>query len=185
LLFSWKGSPVQQDKLTRSLHSVERAAYHEAGHAVLAHFLGVALRQVSIVTDQDSPGHVPERGEYSEDTEYLRTFAEEAFWLRMAIARYAGVEAERRLTPRSRNASAEEDYKRAAVALEKITMDWPSRRALYFYARWRARLLVENYWPEIEAVARALMDRRQLDAEELGKMIRRSVLARRGMLMSY
>jgi hypothetical protein len=64
-------------------------------------------------------------------------------------------------------------------------MDWPSRRALYFYARRRAGLLVENYWPEIEALARVLMERKQLDADEAGKVLRKSVLRRRGMLMSY
>ena len=166
---------------------IQRTAYHEAGHAVLAYFLGVGLKRVSIVRDEDSRDHL-HGGEYGDDTEYtehMRAFAEEAFWLRMAIMRYAGTEAERRLARRWRNTGAENDYKWAAIALEKITMDWPSRRALYFYARRRTRLLVENYWPEIEAVARALIERKQLGVEEVRRMLRGSVLGRHGMLMSY
>ena len=58
---------------------------------------------------------------------------------------------------------------------------WICREA----ARRRARLLVENYWPEIEALARVLMERKQLDASEAGEVLRGSILRRRGMLMSY
>jgi hypothetical protein len=72
-----------------------------------------------------------------------------------------------------------------AVALDKVTMDWPSRRSLYFYAQRRTRLLVENYLPEIEVLARALMEREQLDADEAGKVLRVSFRGRRGCLMSY
>jgi hypothetical protein len=43
--FSWKGCPLQRENLTLSAKSLERTAYHEAGHAVLAHFLGVGLTQ--------------------------------------------------------------------------------------------------------------------------------------------
>lgn len=122
------------------MKSIERTAYHEAGHAVLAHFLGVGLKHVSIIANEDSSGHILDGGEFSEETEEMR---------------------------------------------HRITMDWPSRRALYFYARRRARLLVENYWPEIEALARVLMERKELDPDEAGKVLRKSVLRRRGMLMSY
>jgi hypothetical protein len=69
----------------------------------------------------------------------------------MAIVRYAGGEAVRGLAPRSRwKAGASDDYKWVDIALEKITADWPSRRALYLYTR-RARLLVKHYWPEVGA----------------------------------
>jgi hypothetical protein len=163
---------------------MQHTAYHKAGHAVLAHFLGVGLRRVSI-TDEDCSGHILDGGECSEDTEHMRIFAEESFWLRMATVRYAGAEAVRLLAPQSRWRGAESDYKWAAVALEKITMDWPSRRSLYSYARRRTQLLVENYLPEIEALARALMEREQLDADEAGKVLRGSLLRRRGMCMSY
>jgi len=95
--------------------------------------------------------------------------------------RYAGAEAVRRLAPRQRDRGAEGDYKWAAGALDKITMDLPSRRSLYFYAQRR----VENYLPEIEALARALMERGQLDADEAGKVLLGSFRGRRGYLMSY
>jgi hypothetical protein len=176
--------PMQQEKPTRSVKPMQHTAYHKAGHAVLAHFLGVRLRRGSI-TDEDCSGHILDGGEYSKDTEQMRILAEESFWLRMATVRYAGAEAVRRLAPRQRDRGAESDYKWAAVALDKITMDLPSRRSLYFDVQRRTRLLVENYLPEIEALARALMEREQLDADEAGKVLRGSFLGRRGYLMSY
>ena len=142
----------------------------------LAHFLGVGLRRVSI-TDEDCSAYILDGGAYSEDTEHMRTFAEESFWLRMATVR--------RLAPGPRDRGAEGDYKWAARALDNITIDLPSRRSLYFYVQRRTRLLVENYFPEIEALARALMERRQLDADEAGKVLRGSLRRRRGYLMPY
>jgi hypothetical protein len=174
------GSRHREADSEREADSIHR----RAGHAVLAHFLSVKLRRVSI-TDEDCSGHILDGGEYSEDTEHMRIFAEDAFWLRMATVRYAGAEAVRLLAPQSRWRGAESDYKWAAVALEKITMDWPSRRSLYSYARRRTRLLVENYLPEIAALARALMEREQLDGDEAAKVLRGSFLGRRGYLMAY
>ena len=175
---------MQQEKQTRSVKPIQHTAYHEAGHVVLAHFLGVGLRRVSI-TDEDCSAYILDGGEYREDIEHMRIFAEEAFWLRMATVRYAGAEAVRRLAPQSRWRGAESDYKWAAGALDKITMDWPSRRALFVYAQRRTRLLVENYLPEIETLARALMERKHLDADEAGEVLRGSFLRRRGMRMAY
>jgi hypothetical protein len=176
---------MQQKKPTRSVTPIQYTAYHEAGHAVLAHFLGVKLRRVSITDEDCSSGHILDGGEYSKDTEQIRIFAEESFWLRMATVRYAGAEAVRLLAPQSRWRGAESDYKWAAVALGKVTRDLPSRRSLYSYARRRTRLLVENYLPEIAALAPALMEREQLDGDEAVKVLRGSFLGRRGYLMSY
>jgi hypothetical protein len=168
------------------MKQIRRTAYHEAGHAVLAHSLGIGLQRVSLLADEDSSGHILDGGEYSEDTENLRIYAEEAFWLHMAIVRYAGAEAVRRLAPRSRwQDGAGDDYKWAAIALEKITMDGPSLRALHPYARRRARLLVENYWPEIGAVAHALMKRKELDQDRVRELFSASLLKRRGRRMSF
>lgn len=116
---------------------LRRTAIHEAGHAVLSHFLGIGLRRVTIIAESDSVGRSTDGGEWPEDEDAatLRMFAPEAFWTRMAIIRYAGAEAVRRWSPRSRwKDGAESDYNWAAIALEKITDDLECRRALHAYA---------------------------------------------------
>lgn len=169
------------------MKSLQRTAYHEAAHAVLAYFLRVGLRRVTVVADEDSEGASFDGGEFSEDTEELRLHAKEAFWLRMATVRYAGAEAVRRLAPRSKwRDGATNDYRWASIALEKITLDSQSLRALQTYTMRRSRLLVENYWPEIESLARALIQRKELDGVEAVKEMLASLNDRPARrLMSY
>jgi len=161
-------------------------AVHESGHAVLSHFLGIGLKRVTVVQDGDSLGNSVDGGEYGADAEDLKLIAEEAFWLRMAIARYAGAEAVRRLAPKSRwKSGAHNDYNWAAIALEKITDDRQSLRMLQAYAMRRSRLLVAHYWPEIEHLARALVREKTLEGQDAVKEILASFKARRAGLLSY
>lgn len=165
---------------------LKRTAYHEAGHAVLAHYLGVGLKAVTIVADDDSDGASIDGGEWNPDTEELRLIAADAFWQRMAIVRYAGAEAVRRLSPKSNwRRGAGNDYHWAAIALEKITSDADSLRALSAYAKRRARLLVENYWPEIGKLASALSKKKTLHGQDVASLLSGSITKRRGHIMEY
>jgi ATP-dependent Zn protease len=165
---------------------IESTAFHEAGHAVLAHYLGVGLRLVTIDADEDSAGHIQDGGEWSEEAEELRILADEAYWLRMAISRYAGAEAVRRYAPRTKwKEGAGNDHYWAAIAIEKITADPRSVRALHAYAQRQARLLVEHYWPEIQRLARALMKEKTLSGDDAKKLITESHVARRGRICMH
>jgi hypothetical protein len=161
-------------------------AYHEAGHAVLSHFLGVGLKRVTVIQDGDSLGNSVDGGEFGADAEELKLCAEEAFWIRMATARYAGAEAVRRRAPKSRwKSGADNDYNWAEIALEKITDDRQSLRALQTYAMRRARLLVAHYWPEIEQLACVLAREKTIEGRDAVKEILVSFNARRAGLLSY
>lgn len=164
----------------------ERTAYHEAGHAVLACFLGIGLQRVTIVPDDDSFGAMIDGGEFGGDSERLRDAAPEAFWIRMAIVLYAGAEAVRRRAPRSRwKQGAANDYRWAGIALEKITDDADSLRSLQSYAMRRARLLVAHYWPEVELLACQLVMHTAMEGDAVRRAIVKSVQDRRAGLMSY
>lgn len=166
----------------------ERTAHHEAAHAVLAHYLGIGLKSASITASEEDgyAGAVEDAGEWSEESEELRMLAEEAFWLRMAIVRYAGAEGVRMLHPKSRwREGAGNDYQWAAIALEKITVDEESLRCLHRLAMRRARILVEHYWPEIQALATELLAHNDIDGPRAQEIIAATHSARRSAIMSF
>jgi hypothetical protein len=154
---------------------LERIAYHEAGHAVMAHYLCTGLESVTIDSDHESAGHMLSVDENDEDVEALYLAAEEAFWQRKAIVMYAGAEAVRHKWPTSRwGRGADNDYRWAAIALEKITGDEQALHALQAYALRAARLNVAQYWLAIEQVAQALLKAGTLDAKGVRAVIHAS-----------
>lgn len=176
-----------------------RTAYHEAGHAVLQHALRIGCKRVTIVPDfsEGTEGCSAHGGEYGkpardfgekdDEVANLRTWAEDAFWLRHAIADYAGAEAARRWKPRRKTwrAGADSDYREAADRINQITTDVESIDLLFKYAKRRCAILVEHYWPEITAVAALLLKRRSITGDQVAKAFSKSLLARRGRLMSW
>lgn len=172
-------------------HDREHTAVHEAAHAVLQIVMGIGLKSVTIVPDLEAmeAGHALHCGESPEegsDAEALLIYAEDAFWLRHAIAYYAGAEAVRQIRPQDdAETGAEHDNRWAAIAIGKITAD-PQSSDLYFaLARRRCTVLVEHYRPEIEAVAAALLSRNTLSAEEVQQTSAATLTARRGRLLSW
>jgi hypothetical protein len=183
----------------RRIEEDTRTAFHEAGHAVLMHALGIGCTTVTIVPDYDemtagSASHGGEfgkrarhPGEEDDDVATLRFAAEDAFLLRHAIAYYAGAEAERRHNPRLKDwkAMAEEDERKAAYRVSEISMDDECIDLLLKYARRRCVLLVENYWPEITAVAQLLLEQRTLTGEQVKEAFRASLNGREGACLMH
>lgn len=174
---------------TKAKH--EHTAVHEAGHAVLQVVLGIGHEGVTIVPNHAKmeAGHSLHGGEYAEKdsrADMLRTYAEDAFWLRHAIACYAGAEAVRQLRPQDdAEGGAESDTRWAEDAVNRITEDPMSLELWFALGRRRCALLVEYYRPEIKAVAAVLMNRRTLSADEVQKLVDKSLLARHGKLLSW
>lgn len=164
-------------------------AHHEAGHAVLQFCLKLGVEQATIVPDYEegTGGASWHGGEFPTDVdaEQLRMFAEEAFFLRHAIANYAGAEACRRAGYTDWRLGADSDYRNAMDMVNRITHDAESIRHLDAIARRRAVVLVEYYWPEIEAVATALLESKTLTGEDVSRIVPASLLARRGRLLSW
>jgi hypothetical protein len=179
--------------------ALRRTAIHEAGHAVLQTVLGIGCSGVTIVPSpgEGTAGHAlhggawgkqgDKPGDPDDDVANLRLFAEDAFLLRHAIADYAGAEAVRRAAPRLKNwkAGAENDYREATFRLNEITEDPESVDLLFKYAQRRCELLVAHYWPEIQAVARALIKLRSLPPERSLRIIQSSLHARSAPHMGW
>jgi hypothetical protein len=123
-------------------------------------------------------------GEYptEEDAEALSMFAPEAFWLRHATVLYAGAEAVRRAGYEDWQAGADDDEHNTVDAINRITADDESIDCLYKLAKRRAVVLVEYYWPEIEAVASALLKSKTLSGEEVERIVHELLDARNGVL---
>jgi hypothetical protein len=102
-----------------------------------------------------------------------------AFTCVHAIALYAGAEAAKRAGFRHWRAGADTDYREAAYRINDITADEKCIDLMFKLAKRRAVLAVEHYWPEIEAVAKALLKSRTLTGEQVQRIVSDSQMARR------
>ena len=135
----------------------EEVAYHEAGHAVVGHSLGLDLVAVDVLGDSEGGHRRPDwyRPEVSQDERHER------FVEAVVITFLAGAIAEaRRASFRNPNASG---FDLDAVAREWLhLLDSPDEEALMQ----RAEALVDENWPAIERLAKALMRARRLPGLE-------------------
>ncbi len=140
---------------------LESTAYHEVGHAVMAHLLGVKLNSTTIVPDEDSDGHVihanPLRGIQLDvdGSNRARLRAESA----IQVA-FAGPIAQKKSNPHGyRHWHAEFDHKLAVDLLFRIG---GSEKAVQAYSNllyeW-TKGGIETRWYMVDAVATALLER--------------------------
>ena len=128
-------------------------AYHEAGHSVITYRLGFETRQVTIKPDDDSGTAGYSCGEDpwidgSRDADFI-------------INLFAGYTAEKRHNPGAEESRSSSDNERAAERLQL-------HPELSEQDLWqKTGELVVQYWPEIEAVAAALMRDTTLSGEEI------------------
>jgi ATP-dependent Zn protease len=155
-------------------------AIHEAGHAVLAVILDLGAGSVTIESDGVSAGIAHDDGDHprDEDAEALYMCAPEAFAMRHATTFYAGAHAVRRAGFSDWMSGADQDYRSARHLAYDLTACPSSRDAIAKLCERRAEILVDHYWPEIEAVAAALLERSTIDGDELRRIVRESVRAR-------
>ena len=162
---------MAKSKRARRFTGEERTAYHEAGHAVLRHYLEYAgtNSRVTIKPNADSRGHVlvyPEKS-FRPDLKYdLRKIVD-----RITVC-LAGNAAIKKLTGRWDNIGAEDDYHQAAGFALYVTGDGGDEvNALVRWLQIRAAGVVNNQWPYIEAVAAALLERKTLNGKEVREVI--------------
>ena len=150
----------------------EATAYHEAGHAVAAHQLrvGIGRRGVSIVPNEGWHGFAHSLKGFSGEPDIERTVKMRLGAEKRAIVLFAGEAAQRRFRPLSvRRYHAATDRTHAVDLMSYFVA---SDRELDAYLKWlhiRAEAFVESPVNSkmIEAVAKALMDRKRLTAGEV------------------
>lgn len=151
---------------------MERAAYHEAGHAVAFHVRGLGVMRVTIKPDltDRSAGYAAPRTDLA---------AEPSIALDHAVACLCGPESVRRWRPERADwrLGAEGDFQRADEHINTATgriADLGThvlrRAAISVRAKAQAELLVRDHWGKIQAIAKELMVRITLDGDAVARL---------------
>jgi ATP-dependent Zn protease len=153
--------------------SREATAYHEAGHAVAAWYLGYRPATASILAGDDSAGQVRHENPFPG----INFEFDGSDWTRLKIERaimicLAGPIAQRRHRRTSwRRWHGAADY---AAASELALRAYGSGEIANAFLKWldfRAKSLVENHWSAIERVAISLLKHATLTHEEIASLV--------------
>jgi hypothetical protein len=158
---------------TRSKSQAEATAYHEAGHAVIAYFLGYKPEFVTIIPTVDSAGHIihpnPLHGIQLDidDSSETRLRVESAITIC-----FAGPIAQQRYNSRSwRRVHGQVDYEKIAeLGLQVCGSDEQANAFL----RWREIVacdMVKAHWLRIQLVAGQLLEHENLSQTDLDAII--------------
>lgn len=170
----------------------EAVAYHEAGHAVAAHALGLRVRGVHVFPDGsgrcdlgDPPGaslfrvpstQVVSRTSRQRDNPILR---DRRNLERTVTITLAGPAAELAHTGHFDLAHARLDLEAAERAARAHKRHNPGEVEAFLAAMWSTTCrLVERHWPRVEAVAQRLIAEGSVDGPEI--LRRKGQLARQG-----
>ena len=138
------------------------AAYHEAGHAVVARMLGVRVKSVTIQPTLNYSGRVLFDGLGRRTTE------------KKILITLAGPHAQRRFAPNSAWRSGNKAHLNSGYDFDNVALlihdEHGNGKVADLYWRYvmaKAEQLVEGWWPHIEAVASALLKRETLTGAEM------------------
>lgn len=149
----------------------EVVAYHEAGHAVVAHVLEVTVDCISIASDGEAAGHIIndfgcKMTEVIHETDIA---AREWVLQRAAIIALSGEEAQRQFRPGSvEQYHGEGDRVKVHQFVDNLAVenDQELRDAWWALLRLRADRLVTEYWHRVEWIATLLLRQTVIEGEE-------------------
>lgn len=160
----------------RALRTV---AIHEAGHAVVAHFQHVKIRDVTIVPTKTFKGLVRRTHvRFVHHGMFDDSLAGSDRAERHIRVAFAGQIAQRKFAPRSK-------WKRGGAADHALAMElfWPichadrEARDLHLQMLWReAECLVDRWWKVIRLLADELIEHKTLTRDEAREVIEREIL---------
>jgi len=175
------GEVLYRQKLERDIErNIGPYAYHEAGHAVLAHNLSLGVRAVRIgpTVNRDDGWDSVGKTEYNTKIDELCDEGRRAMAEDMVVATMAGP-------------IAESHYRRTRVAwhcivgsdrnvIHRLTLfhcrgcnSSKCLKAYEVYLRTRSEEWVEDLWPQIEVIAAALIEQRSLTGDQVADTLRR------------
>ncbi len=150
-----------------------RLAYHEAGHAVARYRL-LRVGAPVWIDGAGARGGRDHRPAWSRPPLDLR-LPEALDRIQVCLA---GAVAERRSVGAADPRAEQVDRAQALETALRVSFE-PETEVLLQWLALRTERLIEFYWSDVEAVARALLERRSLSARELEGVLRRTETARR------
>jgi ATP-dependent Zn protease len=163
--------------MTKPTREKITTAIHEAGHAVLGRVLTLVCDSATIKPDHDSAGHSLTHDPWACIYEWEKrgkVREPDAVWHARIIGFMAGAEAEAELLGAVPRGDSDDRYQIELMA-EQLYRDKISWEKLEPRLRAMTRMLVRRHRVLIARVADALIDRTTLSAEELDKLVGRSV----------
>lgn len=157
-------------RMRRTLTDQERVAYHEAGHAVLAHFTGFGCEAISIVATDDSSGRFSAKALAAKlDGALCHTDAEQRRVVDALMVILGGLAAELAVSRDADYEGGYDDRVRATNLASSICADEAGIAALLERSLDNAtkRLQTPAMRQSLEAVTRALVERKELAGSEL------------------
>lgn len=149
-------------------------AYHEAGHAVIAHAFGTRPKLATIIPHKDSLGRVEHRSPLRgirldlDGSDRARLRAERAIMICLA-----GPIAHRRHNPKAwRRTDGAGDEQLAGDLAIRVCGSDEQATAFLLWLGVTARDMVEAHWSEIERMAAALIERKTLRGPNIITAIR-------------
>jgi hypothetical protein len=171
---SFRGKSAAID-MTKRQKTLATTAYHEAGHAVIDWWHGFRVKKVSIVRAHHTLGRTTTlRPKYDFDNaDYFLSAAKYRKLELWIIGLLSGIEAQRVFAPTSvRGHHSHYDDTYVADFLEQLNGFCQEEFDAHLkLLKIRARNLVKRLWPAIEVVANELLDRKEIDAEELHRLM--------------
>jgi ATP-dependent Zn protease len=162
----------------RAAEELRHTAHHEAGHAVIARVLTLVAGHATIKPDYDegTAGVSVTHESYaclSEWEKRGKVRELDAVWHARIMTAMAGAEAEAVLLGRKSTGDDDDQYQILLMA-EELCRSVPWKR-LELRLRAMTRMLVQRHKARIERVAKALLARTTLNAEQLNELVGRSV----------
>jgi ATP-dependent Zn protease len=144
-----------------------RVAYHEAGHTVVAHSLGIGVERVSIVEDEDSLGI--SRSPLREGFDYYLDEDADEYLGKHLVVCQAGAVAEEILT--GQLPELEGNDREGTVEILIRISDPENNVAKHQESMDRAREILRDNWPKVQRLAAALLKHRELSAEQVEDLL--------------
>ena len=150
---------------------LRRTAYHEAGHAVAAILLEVKIKRVSIVPDPDGltlgSVHHPRFGSNMHPDIDVGLKARDTMEKQIIIC-FAGALTEKRIKGRGNWIGARHHHQVAAALSTYINSDNSTleKHLAWLWARTESMQRQPHFWAAVEAVAAALLERKELSGDE-------------------
>lgn len=167
------GAPRRQRRLTERVHT----AYHEAGHAALAHELKFPVKRVSIIPDDDTWGHAHHSiPPWFHELEYNVSPYREMRAHRYIMVCLAGAAATAVHAERQTWNGADGDIRQAYDLADRLTGSPEESRALvaWLWTRTRLRTARPQTWSGVEGIAQALLSHDDLTGRQCVDILSRA-----------